>query len=213
MQNFAFPYFSRDIAEFWRRWHISLSSWFRDYVFIPLGGSRGSKFFSIRNIVITFTVSGLWHGANWTYVVWGLLNGLAYIPLMLLDKNKDSTGVVAEGRLLPSPGELMKMLSTFAFTLLAWVFFRAANLTEALFILKRMATVSWLGPLETGLIPLHVLYGLMLLACEWPQRNKQHALQIGHLAPALRWSIYSALIVVLFVFGYTGETTFIYFQF
>ena len=116
MQNFAFPYFSRDIAEFWRRWHISLSSWFRDYVFIPLGGSRGSKFFSIRNIVITFTVSGLWHGANWTYVVWGLLNGLAYIPLMLLDKNKDSTGVVADGRLFPSVSEIIKMGSTFAFT-------------------------------------------------------------------------------------------------
>jgi len=213
MQNFAFPYFSRDIAEFWRRWHISLSSWFRDYVFIPLGGSRGSKFFSIRNIVITFTVSGLWHGANWTYVVWGLLNGLAYIPLMLLDKNKDSTGVVADGRLFPSVSEIIKMGSTFAFTLLAWVFFRAANISEALFILKRLVTVSWLGPLETGLIPLHVLYGLTLLICEWPQRKKQHALQIGHLSHTARWGIYSLLIAVLFVLGYTGETTFIYFQF
>lgn len=213
MQNFAFPYFSRDIAEFWRRWHISLSSWFRDYVFIPLGGSRGSKFFSIRNIVITFTVSGLWHGANWTYVVWGLLNGMAYIPLMLLDKNKDSTGVVADGRLLPSVSDLVKMGSTFAFTLLAWVFFRAANISEAFFILKTMATTSWLGATDWGLMPVHVLFGLALMVCEWPQREKQHALQIGALVPAVRWFIYCALIVVLFVFGYFGETTFIYFQF
>jgi D-alanyl-lipoteichoic acid acyltransferase DltB (MBOAT superfamily) len=90
MRNFAFPYFSRDIAEFWRRWHISLSSWFRDYVYIPLGGSYGSKLRRIRNILITFTVSGFWHGANWTFIFWGFLNGLYYIPLMLTDKLKQN---------------------------------------------------------------------------------------------------------------------------
>ncbi len=169
MQNFAFPYFSRDIAEFWRRWHISLSSWFRDYVFIPLGGSRGGKWLSIRNIVITFTVSGLWHGANWTFVIWGLLNGLAYVPLMLLDKNKDSQGTVAENRIFPSVNEIIKMGGTFSFTLLAWVFFRATDVSHALFIIERLFTTSWMGPLNSGLVPLHVAYGLILLMCEAPK--------------------------------------------
>ncbi|MCP4290300.1 MAG: MBOAT family protein [bacterium] len=213
MQNFAFPYFSRDIAEFWRRWHISLSSWFRDYVFIPLGGSRGGKWLSIRNIVITFTVSGLWHGANWTFVIWGLLNGLAYVPLMLLDKNKDSQGTVAENRIFPSVNEIIKMGGTFSFTLLAWVFFRATDVSHALFIIERLFTTSWMGPLNSGLVPLHVAYGLILLMCEWPQRTKQHALQITHLPRPVRWLLYSTLLVVLFVFGFWGETTFIYFQF
>jgi len=213
MQNFAFPYFSRDIAEFWRRWHISLSSWFRDYVFIPLGGSRGGKWLSMRNIVITFAVSGLWHGANWTFVIWGLLNGMAYIPLLLMAKTKDSIGVVAPNSKLPSLDELMKIGATFAFTLLAWVFFRAENLEQALFILRRMATVSWFGPMDSGLVPLHVIYGLTLLLCEWPQRKKEHALQIENLARQFRWFIYCSLIAVLFVLGFFGETTFIYFQF
>ncbi len=113
MRNFAFPYFSRDIAEFWRRWHISLSSWFRDYVYIPLGGSRGGKPRRISNIIVTFTVSGLWHGANWTFVVWGLLNGLYYLPLMHAEKQKRHVGTVAEGRLFPSPGDLSRIVATF----------------------------------------------------------------------------------------------------
>jgi len=213
MQNFAFPYFSRDIAEFWRRWHISLSSWFRDYVFIPLGGSRGGKWFSIRNILITFTVSGLWHGANWTFVIWGLLNGLAYVPLLLAGTNKDATGVVAEGRRIPNPGEIWRMGATFAFTLLAWVFFRAANLEQALFILKRLATASWLEPLDTGLVPLHVAYGLALLVWEWFRRDGQHGLQGIPQGRPVRWALYAGLITILFTLGHFGETTFIYFQF
>lgn len=113
MRNFALPYFSRDIAEFWRRWHISLSTWFRDYLYIPLGGSRGNQWQKIRNTLIVFTVSGFWHGANWTFVAWGLLNGLYFIPLMLMGKNRKNMGVTSENRLLPTFRESIQMLSTF----------------------------------------------------------------------------------------------------
>jgi alginate O-acetyltransferase complex protein AlgI len=213
MQNFAFPYFSRDIAEFWHRWHISLSSWFRDYVFIPLGGSRSGKSTTIRNIVITFTVSGLWHGANWTFVVWGLLNGLAYIPLLLLGKQKEAVGVIAENRTFPALKETIGVVSTFIFTLFAWVFFRAENIEQALFIIKKIATTTWFAPIDGGLIPLHVIYGLILLTVEWPQRRRQHTLQIENLSPLKRRLIYCILVTTIFVLGYFGETTFIYFQF
>ena len=113
MQNFATPYFSRDIAEFWRKWHISLSTWFRDYLYIPLGGSRGSTWMKVRNTFIIFLVSGFWNGANWTYIVWGGLNALYFMPLLLLKRIRTNLGVVAEGRMLPSLRELLQMGSTF----------------------------------------------------------------------------------------------------
>src|SRR5690606_13060479 len=102
MKNFAYPYFSRDIAEFWRRWHISLSTWFRDYVYIPLGGSRGTKTNQIRNVFIIFIVSGFWHGANWTFIVWGALNAIYFLPLLLRKKNRVYTGDIAPGKFFPS---------------------------------------------------------------------------------------------------------------
>src|SRR5690606_18667676 len=113
MQNFAFPYFSRDIAEFWRRWHISLSTWFRDYLYIPLGGSRGSVYKTLRNTVIIFIVSGFWHGANWTFITWGALHALFFIPLVLLQKNKRYVTIVAAQKGLPSLYEFFQMLGTF----------------------------------------------------------------------------------------------------
>ncbi|MBC8488995.1 MAG: MBOAT family protein, partial [Bacteroidetes bacterium] len=122
MRNFAYPYFSRDIAEFWRRWHISLSTWFRDYVYIPLGGSRGNNFNKIRNVIIIFVVSGFWHGADWTFIIWGLLNGLYFLPLLLLKINRNNIGITAENRLLPTFKETFQMLITFFITLIAWVF-------------------------------------------------------------------------------------------
>jgi D-alanyl-lipoteichoic acid acyltransferase DltB (MBOAT superfamily) len=132
MKNFAFPYFSRDIAEFWRRWHISLSTWFRDYLYIPLGGSRGGTVMKVRNTFIIFVVSGFWHGANWTFIVWGALNAIYFLPLLLRDKNRVHTGDIAANRLLPSLKELKGMLITFGLTVLAWVFFRAENIGHAL---------------------------------------------------------------------------------
>ena len=133
MTNFKFPYFSRDIAEFWRRWHISLSTWFRDYLYIPLGGSRVSKPKAIRNVFVIFLVSGFWHGANWTFIVWGGIHALLFIPLFLRGTNRKNTSdVVAEGRWLPSPRELLQMGWTFTAVTIAWVFFRADSVGIAM---------------------------------------------------------------------------------
>ena len=133
MQNFAFPYFSRDIAEFWRRWHISLSTWFRDYLYIPLGGSKSGKWLSIRNIFIIFIVSGFWHGANWTFIMWGLIHAMLYIPLFLRGKNRQyTTSIVAEDKWFPSLKELYQMGSTFFFTMIAWTFFRSNSIANAI---------------------------------------------------------------------------------
>ncbi|MDC0957853.1 MBOAT family protein, partial [Flavobacteriaceae bacterium] len=130
-QNFATPYFSRDIAEFWRRWHISLSTWFRDYLYIPLGGSRGGTWIKVRNTFVIFLVSGFWHGANWTFIIWGALNAIYFLPLLLTNNNRKNLGVVAEGKYLPSFRELFAMLTTFLLTVFAWIFFRADNVNHA----------------------------------------------------------------------------------
>ena len=130
-RNFAYPYFSRDIAEFWRKWHISLSTWFRDYLYIPLGGSKGNKLFQIRNVLIIFVVSGAWHGANWTFIVWGALNALYFIPLMMFGKNRSHLEVVANEQALPSLKEFVQMIFTFFLTLVAWIFFRAEDIGHA----------------------------------------------------------------------------------
>ncbi|MCA9064724.1 MAG: MBOAT family protein, partial [Planctomycetaceae bacterium] len=124
MRNFAFPYFSRDMAEFWRRWHISLSTWFRDYVYIPLGGSRCNPVRSVRNVFIVFLISGLWHGANWTFIVWGALNAAYFLPLLLLRRNRNHLETVAQGKLLPTLSEAVRMVTTFSLVVFAWIFFR-----------------------------------------------------------------------------------------
>ncbi len=131
LRNFAFPYFSRDIAEFWRRWHISLSSWFRDYLYIPLGGSKGGTWVKIRNTFIIFIVSGFWHGANWTFIAWGILNAIYFLPLLLTRNNRNNLEIVAIGKSLPTIKELFFMLVTFSLTVLAWIFFRAENIAHA----------------------------------------------------------------------------------
>ena len=142
MKNFAFPYFSRDIAEFWRRWHISLSTWFRDYLYIPLGGSRGGLWMKIRNTFIIFIVSGFWHGANWTFIVWGALNAVYFLPLLLRGNNRNNLNVVAENGLLPSLKEVFQVLTTFGLTVLAWIFFRADSMTHALGIVSEIFSSS-----------------------------------------------------------------------
>ena len=122
LRNFAFPYFSRDIAEFWRRWHISLSSWFKDYLYIPLGGSKGGLWKKIRNTLVIFLVSGFWHGANWTFVVWGLINALYFIPLLIANKNRNNLEIVAQGKILPGWKDAIYMITTFLMTVFAWIF-------------------------------------------------------------------------------------------
>jgi len=211
-RNFAFPYFSRDIAEFWRRWHISLSTWFRDYLYIPLGGSRGGTKMKIRNTFIIFVVSGFWHGANWTFIIWGALNALYFLPLLLTNKNRINTDLVAEGKFLPSLKELWQMAFTFFITLIAWVFFRADNVTHAISYLQSTFTsslFSWVEIFPTTILIL-VLFFILI---EWLGRSNEYAIEnVDVLKKPIRWSFYVLLIVLMFAF--TGEEQqFIYFQF
>jgi len=141
-QNFAFPYFSRDIAEFWRRWHISLSTWFRDYLYIPLGGSRVGAWKKVRNIFIIFIVSGFWHGANWTFIVWGTLNAVYFLPVLLSNNNRKNLDSVAKGKYFPTIKELSSMFITFALTLLGWIFFRAESLQHAFQYISEIMSYS-----------------------------------------------------------------------
>jgi D-alanyl-lipoteichoic acid acyltransferase DltB (MBOAT superfamily) len=215
MQNFAFPYFSRDIAEFWRRWHISLSTWFRDYLYIPLGGSRGGTSKKVRNTMIIFLVSGFWHGANWTFLVWGALNGLYFLPLLLGGKNRTHLGTVAEGRWFPSIRESTQIAFTFASTLVAWVFFRAPNVSAAITIVSVMFSPSAMQFPHLGKKDLIVFPFIgILLTMEWIMRHRQHGLHLarGEVQKPARWLLYLALLLSILAFG-GRQQEFIYFQF
>jgi len=217
-KNFAFPYFSRDIAEFWRRWHISLSTWFRDYLYIPLGGSRGGTWMKVKNTFIIFIVSGFWHGANWTFLVWGALNAIYFLPLLLLNKNRVHTNTVAEGKYLPSIKEFFNMGITFTLTVFAWIFFRAENITHAFNYIGRVFSGNFF---TTSLVPksanifsyaLTLLFIFILVILEWIQREKIHGLQLSEKNKFINWCIYISFIIVIFLFGGKGQE-FIYFQF
>lgn len=212
-KNFAFPYFARDIAEFWRRWHISLSTWFRDYLYIPLGGSRGSKWQQIRNVFIIFLVSGFWHGANWTFVAWGLLHAIYFLPLLLGGRNRNNLDVVAADRFLPSPWELLQMLTTFTLVSLAWVFFRAETVADALGMLGKVFSTSLFE--GSSLIPgrLSIAVGIFLLI-EWIGRREEYAIAatFRNWPRVIRWAFYLLLASAILI--YQGpKQGFIYFQF
>jgi len=216
-QNFAFPYFSRDIAEFWRRWHISLSTWFRDYLYIPLGGSRGSNLMKIRNTFIIFTVSGFWHGANWTFIIWGLLNAIYFLPLLLSKQNRNHLDVVAQGKKLPSFFDVIKILITFLLTVFAWIFFRAENFAHAIVYLKgifRFNTFNFSQYEDPLSFYRLISFILLLLVIEWFGRNNKHGLEnlekrIGHIP---RFLFYFILLAIILLFaGWQQE--FIYFKF
>ncbi|WP_297514478.1 MBOAT family protein [Flavobacterium sp.] len=213
LRNFAFPYFSRDIAEFWRRWHISLSTWFRDYLYIPLGGSKGGTWMKVRNTFIIFLVSGFWHGANWTFIAWGFLNALYFLPLLLANKNRNNIGIVAEGRMLPNVREIFSIGITFLLTVFAWIFFRANNMTHALSYIKGIFTKSLLS--IPTVLP-YSIFALLLffITIEWVGREHQYALQrFGMKWPKfLRLSFYYLIIILIFAFM-GKEQEFIYFQF
>ena len=213
MQNFAFPYFSRDIAEFWRRWHISLSTWFRDYLYIPIGGSRGGTLMKIRNTFIIFIVSGFWHGANWTFIVWGALNAIYFLPLLLSNRNRNNMSIIAEGRMLPSIKELIAVFSTFFLTVLAWIFFRSSDVSQAFSILNEIFSLSLFSlPM---LLPKSVFALLFFfLVLEWIGRRGQYGLERFGLKwkPIFRHGMYYCLIVLILWFG-GSEQEFIYFQF
>lgn len=217
-QNFAYPYFSRDIAEFWRRWHISLSTWFRDYVYIPLGGSQVSKILQIRNVFIVFLVSGFWHGANWTFIIWGALNALYFLPLLLLKRNRVNTNTVAEDKILPTLKEAIGILNTFIITTLGWIFFRAETIHQAIDYIKLLFSKSLfiLPTLNTSTSTFTLLLLILfLLVIEWIGRTQKFALSnFSNTYPVyLRWVFYSMIIFFLGMYMNTNETPFIYFQF
>jgi len=214
-QNFAFPYFSRDIAEFWRRWHISLSTWFRDYVYFPLGGSRVGKWLNIRNIFIIFIVSGFWHGANWTFIIWGAINAIYFLPLLLNNKNRKHLEVSSQGKFLPSLREFMMMLVTFGFVVLAWVFFRSANIYHAFHYLNLLFSKS-LFTIPTIRPSILLIFIGVMMATEWFAREGKHGLENIHIYLSIfpRYLFYLFLtFCILFYQNFHGAKDFIYFQF
>ncbi len=217
MRNFAYPYFSRDIAEFWRRWHISLSTWFRDYLYIPLGGSKGSMRKKIRNIFVIFIVSGFWHGANWTFIVWGALNAVYFLPIMLLNRNRLNTDIVAFGKYLPSWKEVFNMTLTFGLTVFAWIFFRAENMAQALSYIGTIFSKSLVAfPNFPGMhnAEIIIILTLLFIIVEWFGREEQFAIaKIGiQWKRPLRYAMYFVIIIAILWFG-GSEQEFIYFQF
>ena len=223
-QNFATPYFSRDIAEFWRRWHISLSTWFRDYLYIPLGGSRGGTWMKVRNTFAIFLVSGFWHGANWTFIIWGALNAIYFLPLLLTNNNRNNLGVVAEGKLFPSLRELFAMLTTFSLTVFAWIFFRAENLSHAFSYIRGVFSMSFFESFQI-IRSLNDLFDLVttitlvitLLILEWLTRNYKHPMEYFYknkINNIFRYFVYFLIILTIILFGnFIDNQQFVYFQF
>ena len=215
-RNFNVPYFSRDIAEFWRRWHISLTTWFRDYIYIPMGGSRVSKWRVLLNTLVIFLVSGLWHGANWTFVAWGAYHALLFLPLILLGKNRKYRNVVAEGRTLPTLRELGQMLLTFLLAMMGWILFRADSIEQAGQYYTHMFSTLFDGsPTLTSNMDAWVVFVAVtvMTVVEWLNRNREHEFARQPRNRFLRWSGYIALLFMIGAFMVTNEMPFIYFQF
>ncbi len=208
MQNFRTPYFSRDIAEFWRRWHISLSTWFRDYLYIPQGGSRGSTALKVRNTFAIFIVSGFWHGANWTFIIWGLINALLFLPLLLAKRNRSNLND-------PEISDLHRILLTFSITTIAWIFFRADSLSHAIDYLQNIA--FWNSGKSLSIKPTLVVYITLLFLGDWIGRKHDFSLNIlteGVLSksPLMRLTLYLSLAYLILLY-IGGQQNFIYFQF
>ncbi len=213
--NFRTPYFSRDIAEFWKRWHISLNKWFVDYVYIPLGGSRTRKVLVARNVFVIFLLSGLWHGANWTYVAWGLYHALLFLPLILLGMNKRNTEVVASNSILPSIKELASMLLTFILVTIGWIIFRAESITATWEIIRRMFDFGIWGHPWYGITykaPTAIAIGVCLVI-EWINRKRPHSFDFSWIRQAwVRMTLYYIILTSIILFS-GKNITFIYFQF
>ena len=223
-QNFATPYFSRDIAEFWRRWHISLSTWFRDYLYIPLGGSRGGTWMKVRNTFAIFLVSGFWHGANWTFIIWGALNAIYFLPLLLTNNNRKNLGVVAEGKLLPSFRELIAMLTTFALTVFAWIFFRAEDLSHAFSYIEGIFSKSLFSKFKIVIgfdFIITICLIVFFIVIEWLGRKNKFALEKyviffdskKHLLTTTAKVFIISLVLLSIILLRGSSENFIYFQF
>jgi D-alanyl-lipoteichoic acid acyltransferase DltB (MBOAT superfamily) len=213
MQNFAYPYFSRDIAEFWRRWHISLSTWFRDYLYIPLGGSKGGLTAKIRNTFIIFIVSGFWHGANWTFIVWGFLNALFFIPLLISGNNRNHLEIIAHNKTFPNVIEIFKVLLTFGMITLTWAFFRASNLTHAFSYLNEIFSPS-LFEAPTVFSLKVVLAIIIVTVLEYINRRKKFGLDFLNISRFKKYSLYYFLMGLIIYYAIEfKQQGFIYFQF
>ena len=218
-QNFSTPYFSRDIAEFWRRWHISLSTWFRDYLYIPLGGSRVSKFFQYRNLIIVFVVSGLWHGANWTFIFWGLIHVTFYLPQLINKTNRNYLNIINENKKTHIL-EYLKIFKTFMLVSFAWIFFRSNSLENAINFIKHIflnlnisIKKSFLiidNNFDTLLFVIIML--IIMLAVEWSNRGKEHGYSRMPNNIIVRYFCYLITCLLILEYFY-GENSFIYFQF
>ena len=214
--NFRVPYFSRNVREFWRRWHITLNGWFTQYVYFPLGGSRCSRGRTVLNTVIVFALSGLWHGADWTFVLWGLYLALLFIPLILF-KSQRYKDTVAHGRLLPTFREFLSMLVTFMLINFGWVLFRAPDWATFCDFTSRLFSPSlFTAHGLTMKMAQMLLWCAVLLLVEWLQRERQHVLQIDGCrlfsTQVSRLALYAVLVFLIFYFA--GQVqTFIYFQF
>lgn len=213
LRNFNYPYFSRDIAEFWRRWHISLSSWFRDYLYIPLGGSQGGMMMKIRNTFIIFLASGFWHGANWTFIVWGALHAVYFLPLLITQNNRNNLEIVAKGKSLPTFKEFVSMLSTFCLTAFAWIFFRAKTVSEACSYIKNIFSFNFEGKIQFLIFERYSIELLLVLALfvvlEWNAREREHFI-------AGKFATFKAVMIVtaILILGvFSSPSNFIYFQF
>jgi D-alanyl-lipoteichoic acid acyltransferase DltB (MBOAT superfamily) len=215
MRNFRYPYFSRDIAEFWRRWHISLTTWFRDYIYIPLGGSRCSKWKVMRNTLIIFLVSGLWHGANWTFIAWGAYHAVLFFPLMIFGLNRKYTDEVACGKLLPSIKESAQMLITFILAVIGWIIFRAESIGQAWDYLSRICSSSLFSiSLPYGKKPLLLICIMILI--EWFNRSKDfplHNLSYGIFKHCWVRVVFYYILIMITLIASGSQETFIYFQF
>lgn len=214
MENFKSPYYSKSIKEFWSRWHISLSTWFRDYVYIPLGGNRCSKTRNAINLMVTFLVSGLWHGANWTFVIWGAIHGVAQVIERMLEK---CLSIVRRKKV----GTFLSWIVVFVFCNIVWVFFRADSLNDAIYVLSHVFTgirqgmhyftnTIGLGFYElakivfvVGILAVYDFFSLKTDVIKW----------VGERKIIVRWVIYSGFIMVIFLFARVGSNSFIYFQF
>ena len=216
MKNFDAPYFSASVPEFWRRWHISLSSWFKDYLYIPLGGNRVSKPRWIFNQLVTFTVSGIWHGAGYTYVVWGFLNGVYIVVARFVKPVKEKIAKLLhlEGKsYITAP---FSTLITFSLISFSWIFFRANTFSDAFYIIKNLfaATRIDMGSISAFRIGVCIGAVVLLMGIEWIMRYGKRVVDAYNRAPhALRVVSYGVMVAIILIFGSFGENQFIYFQF
>jgi alginate O-acetyltransferase complex protein AlgI len=220
--NFRRPYFARSVPEFWRRWHISLSSWFRDYLYIPLGGSRGGRARTYANLMIVFLVSGLWHGANWTFVVWGALHGCFVVASVATERarRRIASGLGTVSGLGGHAREIAAALTTFHLVAFAWIFFRAESLADAIVVCRGIVSGVAPGQLFAGIPgfgPSEIALAILFVAVLELVQLAQGRFGLRELVLArpmwVRWGLYYVAVLVILLFGRFDEREFIYFQF